>query len=262
MLYNKAMPIRERSFRVEAVIIRHSDFGEADRLVWLFTREYGKVRALAKGVRKVISRKAGHLEPFTRVRLQLAKGRDLFIITQAETYSAYGTFREELNRFGYASYVVELIDRFTTDEESNPKLFQLLVDTLSYLNSEVVYWTAVRYFELHLLDLVGYRPHLINCLACQKPIEPENQFFSALHGGVLCPMCGRDEKEARPVSLSTLRALRHFQRSTYMEAKRLVLTREVNQECEALLQYYLTFLLERSLNSLAFLRQISENGVN
>ncbi len=78
-----------RSFRVEAVVLRHSDWGEADRLLTLYTRERGKVRAIAKGARRIRSRKAGHLEPFTRVTLQLAKGRDLLIVTQADTLDAY-----------------------------------------------------------------------------------------------------------------------------------------------------------------------------
>ena len=87
------MTSRERSVRVSAVILRHSNYGEADRLLWLFTRERGKLRAIAKGVRKMRSRKAGHLEPFTHASLQLAKGRDLWIVTQAETIEAFLSIR-------------------------------------------------------------------------------------------------------------------------------------------------------------------------
>ncbi len=111
-------------------MLRHQDWGEADRLLWLYTRELGKVRALAKGVRKMRSRKAGHLEPFTRVQLLLAEGRDLFIITQAEAAENYLPLRADLVRIGYAAYVVELLDRFTYEEGDNPSLFRLLVDTL------------------------------------------------------------------------------------------------------------------------------------
>ena len=78
------MPAKERSLRVEGIILQHSDWGEADRLLTIYTRELGKVRVLAKGVRKPRSRKAGHIEPFTRTVLLLARGRDLFILTQAE----------------------------------------------------------------------------------------------------------------------------------------------------------------------------------
>src|SRR5512135_827009 len=127
------MPNRERSVRVEAVVLRHSDWGEADRLLWLYTRELGKVRAVAKGVRKPRSRKAGHLEPFTRVSLQLARGRDLLIITQAEMSEAFSSLRDDLLLATYAAYVVELLDRFTYEEGENRELFRLLSDTLSRL---------------------------------------------------------------------------------------------------------------------------------
>ena len=100
------MPTRTRTQRVEAIVLRHHDWGEADRLLWLFTRQIGKLQVVAKGVRKPRSRKAGHLEPFTRVELLLASGRELPIITQAEALEAYLTLREDLVRLGYASYVV------------------------------------------------------------------------------------------------------------------------------------------------------------
>src|SRR5512136_2086531 len=100
----------ERSFRVEAVILRHADWGEADRLLSLYSRERGKLRAVAKGARRIRSRKAGHLEPFTRVSLQMAKGRDLLIVTQAETLDAHLPLRESLLKTGHASYVAELLD--------------------------------------------------------------------------------------------------------------------------------------------------------
>src|SRR5258706_384062 len=106
-----------RSFRASTVVMRHSDWGEADRLLTLYTREQGKVRALAKGVRKMTSRKGGHLEPFTYVTLQLAKGRDLLIVTQAETVNAFLPLHEDLVKTGYAAYVVELLDRLTYEDD-------------------------------------------------------------------------------------------------------------------------------------------------
>ena len=124
------MPEQPRSFRAEAVVLRHSNWGEADRLLTLYTREQGKLRAVAKGVRKIRSHKAGHLEPFTHITLQLARSRDLPIVTQVETIDPYLPLREDLTRTGYAAYVLELLDRFTYEEEGgSPKLFSLLTET-------------------------------------------------------------------------------------------------------------------------------------
>jgi DNA repair protein RecO (recombination protein O) len=158
---DSAIPHRQRSFRVEAVVLRHADWGEADRLLTLFTLEMGKVRAIAKGVRKPRSRKAGHLEPFTRASLLLARGRDILIITQADTLDPYLPLREDLLLSTYACYIVELLDRFTYEEGENRALHRLLVNTLALLSSEPNPELVVRYYEIRLLDLVGFRPRSV-----------------------------------------------------------------------------------------------------
>lgn len=255
---------RERTFRVDAVVLRHNDWGEADRILTLYTHEMGKVRAIAKGVRKVRSRKAGHLEPFTHVNLMLAQGRDLMIVTQAETIDPYMALRENLLLPTYAAYVVELLDRFTFEEGENPALHRLLVDTLSRLNTGGVPDMVVRYYEMRLLDLTGFRPQLFNCVGCGNEIQAEDQYFSAEQGGALCPRCGRlispapgsSLPGAWAVSLNGLKYLRHFQRSDYEQAARAHLPSPLSRELENLMHHYLTYLLERNLNTPIFLRRV------
>jgi len=248
-----------RSFRVEAVVLRHADWGEADRLLTLYTRERGKVRAIAKGARKIRSRKAGHLEPFTRVTLQLARGHDLLIVTQADTLDAYLPIHENLVKTGHAAYVVELLDRFTyEDDTENYNIFCLLTEALSRIAKEADPWLASRYYEVRLLDLLGYRPHLFECANCGREIKAEDQFFSAAQGGVLCPKCGANLPGVWPVSVEALKYLCHFQRSDYAGAQRARPAPEVQNEVEALLQRYVTYLLERALNSPDFIRQIKK----
>jgi len=247
-----------RSFRLEAVVLRHADWGEADRLLTLYTRERGKVRAIAKGARKVKSRKAGHLEPFTRVTLQLARGRDLLIVTDADTIDAYQPLREDLIKTGYASYLVELLDRFTYEEESeNYNIFRLLTESLSRVANEPDPWLAIRYYEVHLLDHLGFRPQLFECANCREEIEAVDQFFSAAQGGVLCPRCGASLPGVWNVSVEALKYLRHFQRSSYAETQRARPSPQVRDEVEALMQHYVTYLLERGLNTPKFLRQVT-----
>jgi DNA repair protein RecO (recombination protein O) len=255
-MYNPAMPSRERSFRVEAIVIRHNDWGEADRLLGLFTRELGKIRAIAKGIRKPRSRKAGHLEPFTRANLLLARGRDLYIVTQADTVDAYSQVKDDLILLGYASYVLELLDRFTYEEGENRSLYRLLSNTLTRLSSEYDPALVVRYYEIRLLDLLGFRPQLFTCAKCESEIKPEDQYFSSELGGVLCPTCGRNTAGARPISMQALKYIRHFQRSNFTNSIRAQIPTVVNREMEVLMQHYLTYLLERGLNTPAFLRRV------
>lgn len=261
-MYNPAMPSRERSFRVEAIVIRHNDWGEADRLLGLFTRELGKIRAIAKGIRKPRSRKAGHLEPFTRANLLLARGRDLYIVTQAETVNAYARLKDDLILLGYASYILELLDRFTYEEGENRSLYRLMTNTLGRLSSEYDPALVVRYFEIRLLDLLGFRPHLFTCANCEAEIRPEDQYFSSELGGVVCPTCGPGITGARPISMQALKYLRHFQRSNFADSARARFPSGVDREMEVLMQHYLTYLLERSLNTPAFLRRVRRTSEN
>ncbi len=259
---SSTMPMPEpkfRSVRVDAVVIRHSEYGEADRLLTLYTRQRGKMRVLAKGARKIASRKAGHIEPFTNVRLQLATGRDMFILTQADTVDAYLSLRDDLILTSHASYVLELLDRFTYEDEiEHPAIFRLVTETLSRLASRADVWLVLRFYEMRLLDQLGFRPQLFECVNCGREIKAEDQFFSYSGGGVICPRCGQGLKHLHSISVEALKYLRHFQRSSYAEASRARPAPDVQKETESLMQGYFTYLLERELNTPGFLKKINE----
>ena len=255
-MYNALMPIQDRTLRTEAIVLRHKDWGEADRMLWLYTPKVGKVQAIAKGIRKIRSRKAGHLEPFTHVNLLLARGRDFMIVTQAETLDPFLNLRQDLIHVGYAAYVIELIDRFTYNEDENQQLYRLLKETISRINTEKEPAIPVRYYEIHLLDLLGYRPQLFNCVRCEAVIQPEDQYFSISLGGVLCPRCGPKVPDASQISMNILKYLRHFQRSSYSKVSHTRLTPELNRNLEALMQSYFTYFLERNLNTPIFIRRV------
>jgi DNA repair protein RecO (recombination protein O) len=246
-----------RSFRASAIVLRHADWGEADRLLTLYTREQGIVRALAKGARKVTSRKAGHLQPFTYITIQLSKGRDLLIVTQVETVNAFLPLHDDLTKTSYAAYVVELLLRFSVEEESgNPSVFKLLIETLERIEKDVDSWLAVRYYEMRLLDAVGFRPHLFECANCGREILAEDQYFSFFAGGVICSRCGERLPNITRISLEALKYLRHFQRSSYRDASRAKPSFEVQKEAEILMQAYFTYLLERQLNTPGFIKRV------
>jgi len=257
------MPEREvRSYHAQAVVIGHIEFGEADRILRLFTYEKGKISAIAKGVRKIHSRKAGHLEPFTRVNLFLAKGRNLDIITQAEIIESYNGLREDLERIGQAAYVVEVLDRFTYEEGQNIGLFRLLVMTLSNLEKYINTETVIHYYEIRLLDLLGFRPQLFECIDCGETIQDQDQFFSPLAGGITCPKCGSARSEAWLITKDVLRYLRHIQRSKWSEVDQVIIPEQIEVVLSALIEKYFTYLLERKLNTPEFLRDVRQNREN
>lgn len=247
---------RERTYRTEAIILRRSDFSEADRLLTLFSRQYGKIRAIAKGARRPQSRKTGHVELFMRTRFLMARGRNLDIVTQAETVEAYAQLRDDLVRTTYASYAVELLDRFTVDEDRNLELYDLLSQALRWLATTENLLLAARYYELQLLTLVGYRPQLFHCVGCNEAIEEQDQFFSAELGGLLCPNCRGEDKGARPLSAAAVKVLRYLQTRPWSTVQSLHLRRELHTELEAVTYYYLTYILERNLKSADFLNRL------
>lgn len=248
--------MREKALRTEAIILRRTDFGEADRLLTLYSRDYGKIKALAKGARKPNSRKTGHVELFMRTQFMIATGRDIGVVTQAELVENYPALRDDLVRTTYAAYAVELLDRFTVEEDKNGRLYDLLQQALYWLGEGENIMLAARYYELHLLSVVGYEPQLFHCVVSGEPIEQEDQFFSAELGGLLRPAYLKEDRRARAISASGVKVLRYLQTRTWEAARPLQLRRDLHTELENILHHYITFLLERNLKSVDFLRRL------
>jgi len=249
---------RERLYRTEAIILRRQNFGEADKLLTLYTPGLGKRRVLAKGVRKPRSRKGGHVELFIHSNLLIAKGKSLDIVTQAETIHSFLPIRRELLRTSYAYYAAELLDKFTEEGEENRPLFELLLALLSWLGDADDLDLALRYYELHLLGYVGYRPQLFQCLRCRSAIESGASFFSPKDGGVLCPRCGEGQRGCQDVSPQGLATLRCLQTRGYASCRQLKVDRKAHEELETLTRRYIVYLLERNLKSIDFINALKK----
>jgi DNA repair protein RecO (recombination protein O) len=253
-----------RVYATEAVVLRRTDFGEADRILTLFTPQGGKVRAIAKGVRRTTSRLAGHLEPFTRTQLLLATGRELDIVTQAEGRERMDHLRDDLWHATGAWYTAELVDRFLEDADPHPRLYRLFTQTLLQLDqgahnpAESRGWLALRYFELRLLDELGYRPALRQCAGCDTPLTPIENGYNAELGGALCPQCARYAQ--RRVSLDALKVMRLLQLTEWEALPRLRLAPALQNEIEGILQATLRYHLDRDLKSWAFLHTTPAAG--
>ena len=247
---------RERLFRTDGLILHRTDFGEADRLLTVFTPSLGRLRLLAKGARKPTSRKAGHVEPFTYVHLQVARGRNLDIISQVETLETFRPLREDLERTSQAFYLAELINRFIEEGDENRPLFDLALATLARLCEARDRMLTLRFFELRSLGLVGYQPQLHFCVECQTQLEPVTNFFYPPSGGVLCPRHGEAVRGAEPLALPTFKVLRFMQTHSWDEVESLRIKPETHLDLEAILQRYIIYLLERRLKSVEFIHRL------
>jgi DNA repair protein RecO (recombination protein O) len=243
-------------YRTEAIVLRRADFGEADRLLTVFTPERGKLRLVAKGARKPTSRKSGHVELFSHGQFMVAVGRDLDIVTQAETLEPFLPLREDLLRTTYAYYVAELADAFTAEQDENRALFELLQDAFGWLCTADDLPLVARYYELHLLGLAGYQPQLFVCGGCKKRLEPEVNYLSAADGSVFCPRCGHDRPGTTAISVNALKVLRFLQTREWEACRLLRLSPASYAEMERVMNGYITYHLERRLKSVDFIYRL------
>lgn len=203
------MAERPRVYKTEGIILRRRNLGEADSIFTVLSAHEGKFDAIAKGVRKTRSRMRGHLEPLTRSRLLLARGRSLDVFTQAETVAPYRAIRDDLERSATAIYCAELADRFTIEHAENPGLYELLLAALDALEGGSPPGAVARYFELHLLSLMGYELQLDACAACRGRLEAVETLLSANAGGLVCERCRAKAGAGRLLGVRAIKVLRY-----------------------------------------------------
>ena len=266
----------QRSYPTEAIVLKHMDLGEADRILTLFTPYKGKIRAVAKGSRRPISKKAGHIDLLCYSQLQLATGRNLDIVTQAQAIENFSHLRREIWHMTCGFYFSELVERFIEDDSQQANVYMLLLKSLRVLDNDAATfidkhtreetlssfdydrsWLLLRFFELDLLSFIGYEPVLLSCAHCNTELKPEENGFSPSLGGALCPNCSHLWSQA--LSMNALKLLRLLQRTEWSKVPRLHLDRAIQVEVETAMHSLLRFHLERDLKSWTFLEMIRTN---
>lgn len=241
-------------YKAESVVLRSRVYGEADRILVLFTREMGKVSAIAKGVRKTTSRLRGAVQLFNHTHLVLYSGKSLDTISQGEAEEQFSYLEQDLERFTTASYCAELVERLTPDREPQQRVFYLILSTLRVLkdgNPELV----ARAFELKLLDLLGYRPRLEGCVFGDHPavIEGKQVSFSIERGGVVCSACAEQCKGVISLSPAVVGVMDYILRSPLQQAVKAKVSPIILRELANLLQRFLTYHGDIKLQSRYFL---------
>ncbi len=197
--------------------MRTYKLGEADRIVVLMTETRGKVRAVAKGVRKTKSRFGGRLEPTSHVAMLLYEGRQLDIISQVDSIDHFRPIREDLDRLGQAVTMLEVVDQVAQERESSPRLYQMLLGAMRTLAAKPSV-VVVPAFFWKVLDLEGLRPELDHCVTCGSDIDLVA--FDVDQGGVLCRTCRRGV----PISPEALALVRRILGEGYGRARRARVT--------------------------------------
>lgn len=265
------MSQHERLYRTAAVILSRRDYGEADRILTVFTPSLGKQELLAKGIRKTTSRKAGHLELFTHSTLLIAKARTWDIITEAASVESFRTLRTNLDAIGYASFICELIDCFTESDDDNQPLWDLFLLALRVLDDygqqglnqqpQIEPQLLLHWFQLQLLALTGFQPQFFHCLACQEALTPVTNYLNLEDGGVYCPRCGSTQDGVEALEADVLKMLRHLQRTSWPELQSVRIRPTIQQAVDNILNRYLLTIVERQLKAVNFLRKLRAMAV-
>lgn len=243
-----------QSSRCEAVVLGVMDYREADKIVTLFTLEHGKVRGIAKGAKRSVRRFGGALEPFARLQVEIGLKEGLSPMQMADVVTVFPGIRADLAKIGLAGYACELTDAMLAEGMRSPRLFRLLTAYLEHLDRFTAAPSDRRFFELNLLNILGYRPALEECAACGAPLAGEGWLRRGAAGdGLLCGRCGVGGKR---VAATTLNLLRQALRTGRFGA--ILFTPAELAEAGVFLDAALALHLPRPLKSLAFLREIGE----
>ncbi|HJV31351.1 MAG TPA: DNA repair protein RecO [Bacillales bacterium] len=202
--------------KCEGIVIRSTDYGETNKVVTLYTREWGKIGVMARGAKKTNSRLSAVTQLFTYGYFLVQRGSGLGSLQQGEMISSMRTIREDIFLTAYSSYIVELTDKGTDEKKPNPFLFELLYQTLNYLNEGFDQDVLMNIYEMKMLNVMGLYPILNQCSVCSST---DGHFsFSIREGGFICHRCLEKDPYHFKISQATVKLLRLFY---YIDLSRL-----------------------------------------
>lgn len=234
-------------------MLRTRNLGEADRIVTIYTKERGKLNATARGARRIRNRLLSPTQLFTHGRYLIFPGKGLHNISQAEIVHSGQILREDLEKMAYASYVTELLDALTPEEDPSDTIFPLLAGTLA-LGEQGRFSLAVRAFELRLMSELGYAPELYQCLQCR--VDLQDRVYFSEQGGTVCPDCVSHFPGARSLTNGTWELMKRLQEWELSRISILHPAPSNSDEMRVLMRKYLDFRLEYPLKSLDFLETL------
>ncbi|MBV8301793.1 MAG: DNA repair protein RecO [Candidatus Dormibacteraeota bacterium] len=241
----------------EGVVLRRIDYGEADRILTVLTRDHGKIGVIARGVRKPQSRLAARTDLFVRSRMQLAKGRgELDVLTQAEPVSMPSR-SADARRAACAAVCAELTDRVFESHHPDDGVYALVVEALAACGDQRRDpRAALVWFERRMIDRLGYAPQLHRCAGCERMLPEATAWFSAAAGGLLCESCARHDLDAIECSVRVIKVLRTAAGGDAELYARLRLDAATLSTLERVVEAELAYHLDRRLRSFDVLRAL------
>ena len=239
------------------IILKKYDFRESDSFFSIYTRDFGKIEAVARGVKKIKSKLAGHLDYFSIIDLMVANGKNLNHISGAVAVKNFLNIRQNFIKTNFVFYCLEITDYFIKQNKKDEKIFFLLQNFLiiadKNLQADNLRFITHCYI-LKLLNLLGYRPLLCFCLRCGQKITPNNNFFNARDGGLVCENCKNFyQNEIAPISDSAIKLARLIEQKNLLNLTKIKFNKNLFSETIKIVDEFLNFRIDKEIKSKKFI---------
>lgn len=242
--------------KVEGIVIRSIDYGEANKILTLYTRELGKIGVMARGAKRPKSHLASISQLFTHSQYTFQKTSGLGVLNQGEIIDSFRDLRSDIFLTAYGAYVIELLDKLTDQNDINPYLYELLLQTLGYINEGLDYEILTRIFEIKMLRVAGIGINVDSCAHCG---DVEGEFsFSIKEGGLLCHRCLYVDGRTLKINAMTVKLLRLFYHFDLNRLGSISVKTETKEQIKLVLETYYDEYSGLRLKSKRFLMQMNK----
>ncbi|MFC1651846.1 DNA repair protein RecO [Patescibacteria group bacterium] len=244
-----------KGYRTKAFVLRKFDLKEADQIITLYTEQEGKVKTIAKGIRKAQSKNIGNLELLNLIDVLLVPGKSFEIVTQVKVENSFLSLKEDLDYLAFVYYVVELLDKLIVENEKNEYIFDLLKDFLNWIKvkeKNPFDSFGLRIFELKLISLLGFAPEIFRCVKCSKKlVSGGKKYFDVSLGGIVCNDCKNGGEQSIPISENSIKVMRLILEDRSFESlSKIKISLEDKEMVMKAIRDYLLWILEKQLKSL------------
>jgi DNA repair protein RecO (recombination protein O) len=236
--------------KTEAIVIKTFDFRETSIIATLYTKDFGKINGILKGIKSSPVKFASTLEPFSHNEIVFYKKRNtaLHLVSQCDLRDNFIYLRNNVTKFTLASLMMELLDAIMPPEEVNYDIFDLSTTCLKAMSDYLYVDKIATIFKIKLLSLSGFKPHLDSCISCSSRILGQGKFSVGL-GGLICPQCFRKDLKARSIYRGTIATILHIEKSDLAGNLRLGINPQIKRELDSALASFIDFHIDKKLKS-------------
>jgi DNA repair protein RecO (recombination protein O) len=241
--------------KTRGVVIKRMNYGEADRILTILTEDMGKIKAIAKGSRKILSKMGGSLEPFCLVNFIFHQGKSFYIVTSASVEKHFDKVHTDITKTAKAFYIGELLDKFLEEKENHPEVFELFVKYLQALNDdddEIL----IPVFSAKILENLGFRPVTTECLHCGNKLVQEQNFWDDVEGGVICQVCHDKFDHGQKIDNDIIKILRLIFSEKFNVGSKINIDDEYKKVTARILESYVEGTIEREIKSRKFMKEV------